>query len=270
MYRLALALFFLITSVHAYVDTDFDGVEDAYDHCPQTSLSDLVDNYGCAIQSIGTNITYDLVAGIGYSQINYAAQEPSDTVTASLEADAYAGKWWFQGIISHYQSDNGATSESGLEDTLITVMYRFTPTEKITLITGAGVILPTYKSAYHNEATDYIASIQMNYILNDTFSLFGGATYTWINDQNIPEESYQNTSGFYTGIEYTKLSGESRLSAMYHQYNSMYAAVPSIRYINFGYGYLINSHWHVTMNYTHGLSDSASNHSFSAYIGYHF
>lgn len=270
MYRFALALLSLTVASHGYVDTDFDGVEDAYDRCPQTSLSDLVDSNGCVIHSMRTNISYDLVAGIEYSQINYVSQEPSDTITTSLQADAYTGKWWFHGIISHYQSDNGTTSASGLEDTSITAMYRFTPTEKLTLFTGAGVILPTYKSAYNNEAADYMASIQMNYILNDTFSLFAGGTHTWINDQNVPEESYQNTSGFYTGIEGTLPSGESTLSAAYHHYDSIYTSVPVIRYVNFEYGYIINPHWNIGINYAFGLSDSTSDHAFSGYLGYHF
>ncbi len=89
MYRLLLTLLFLTTSSYAYTDTDFDGVEDGYDLCPQTPLSDLVDRDGCVIKSVGSKISFDLIAGFGYSQMNYASQEPSDTLSTSLQTDIY-------------------------------------------------------------------------------------------------------------------------------------------------------------------------------------
>lgn len=270
MYRLLLTLLFLTTSSHAYTDTDFDGVEDGYDRCPQTPLSDLVDRDGCVVKSIGKKITYDLVVGIGYSQINYASQEPSDTLSTSLQADMYAGNWWFQGIVSHYRSDNGIETESGLEDTSMNLMYRFTPTEKLTVTTGIGLILPTYQSSYNNEETDYAASIDVHYAINNSFSLFAGTNYTWVNDRDVPQESYQNTSGFHTGIEYTQPNGKSVLSAAYYQHESIYVSTQTIKYLNFGYTHTINPHWNIGGNYGYGLSDSASDQSISGYVGYVF
>lgn len=270
MYRLVLTLLCLTTASYAYIDSDFDGVEDEYDLCPQTPLSDLVDRDGCVIKSAGSKISFDLIAGFGYSQINYAAQEASDTLSTSLQADIYAGNLWFQGIASHFQSDNGIDSESGLEDTSMNLMYRFTPTEKLTVTTGIGLILPTYKSTYNNEATDYTASIDLHYALNNRFSLFAGTNYTWVNDRDVPEEKYQNTSGFHTGIEYTQSNGKSSLSAAYYQNESIYASTETIKYLNLGYAYTITPHWNVGGNYGHGLSDSASDQSISGYIGYLF
>lgn len=270
MYRLLLTLLCIATSSHAYIDSDFDGVEDDYDRCPQTPLSDLADQDGCVIKSMGSKISYDLVAGLGYSQINYASQEPSDTLSTSLQADVYAGNWWFQGILSHYRSDNGVESKSGLEDTSVNLMYRFAPTEKLTVTTGIGLILPTYKSNYNNEATDYAASIDLYYAMSNKFSLFAGTNYAWVNDRDVPGESYQNSSGFHTGVEYTQLDGKSALNAAYYQNESIYASTQTIKYLNFGYAYTINSHWNFGGYYGYGLSDSASKQSMSGYVGYSF
>lgn len=270
MYRIILTLLCITTSAYAYIDSDFDGVEDTYDLCPQTPLSDLVNADGCVIKSIGNKITYDLIAGIGYSQINYASQESSDTLSTSLQANVYAGSWWVQGIVSHYQSNNGIESESGLEDTSINLMYRLTPTEKLTVTTGIGLIWPTYQSTYNNEATDYTASIDLHYAINDSFLLFAGTNYTWVNDRDVSQESYQNTSGFHTGVEYIPPNGKSALSAAYYQNESIYASTQTIKYLNFGYAYTINPHWNVRGYYGHGLSNSASDQSISGYIGYLF
>ncbi|MFZ2890926.1 DUF3187 domain-containing protein [Sulfuricurvum sp.] len=270
MHRLILTLLCITASSHAYIDSDFDGVEDTYDLCPQSPLSDLVDKDGCVIKSIGSIISFDLVTSLGYSQINYASQEPSDTLSSSLQADIYAGQWWFQGVISHYQSDNSVESESGLEDTSMSLMYRFPPTEKLTVTTGISLIFPTYKSTYNNEATDYTALINLHYAMHNGFSLFAGTNYTWINDRDVPQENYQNTFGFHTGIEYTQPNGKSALSAAYYQNESIYTSTQTIKYLNFGYAYTMNPHWNIGGYYGHGLSDSASDQSVSGYIGYLF
>ncbi|MDD2782093.1 DUF3187 domain-containing protein [Sulfuricurvum sp.] len=270
MYRLLLPLVCIATSSHAYIDSDFDGVEDVYDLCPQTPFSDLVDHQGCVVKSIGSKTSYNLIAGIGYSQINYASQEPSDTLSTSLQADVYAGNWRFQAIASHFQSDNGIESESGLEDTTMNIMYQFAPTEKLTVTTGIGLILPTYKSTYNNEATDSTTSINLYYTLNNRFSLFAGAHYTWVNDRDVPQARYQNASGFHTGVEYTQLNGKSAFSAAYYQNESIYTSTQTIKYLNFGYAYTIIPHWNIGGYYGHGLSDSASDQSIAAYIGYLF
>lgn len=270
MYRLLLTLVCITTTSYAYTDSDFDGVEDAHDLCPQTPLSDLVNTDGCVVKSIGNKITYDLIAGIGYSQINYASQEPSDTLSNSLQADVYAGSWWIQGIVSHYQSNNGIDSQSGLEDTSINLMYRLTPTEKLTVTTGIGLVLPTYQSGYNNEATDYTASIDVHYAINKSFLLFAGTSYTWVNDRDVSQESYQNTFGVHTGVAYTSPNGKSALSAAYYQNESIYTSTQTIKYVNFGYAYTINPHWNVGGYYGYGLSDSASDQSISGYVGYVF
>ncbi|MDK9692837.1 MAG: transporter [Sulfurimonas sp.] len=270
MYRLVLALLCMTTSSYAYVDSDFDGVEDAYDLCPQTPLSDLVDADGCMIKSTETEISYDLVFGMGYSQINYASQEPSDTLSSSLQADIYTGRWWFQLVASHYKSDDGVESKSGLEDTSVSIMYRFTPTEKLSITTGVGLILPTYKSTYNNEETDYMASVDLDYDLNSRFSLFFGSNYTLVNDSDVTEEKYQNSYGFYAGAKYIQPSKKSALSAAYYQNESIYTSTQTIKYLSLGYTYMIDNSWNIGGHYGHGLSDSASDKSISAYVGYTF
>jgi hypothetical protein len=269
MKRALFGLLLSVTSLWSYIDSDIDGVEDADDRCPQTPLSDLVDRDGCAIQSTGKRLQYDIIVGGGYSQINYASQESADTMTSLLQADVYAGKWWLQGSTSYYRSSIGNTTESGWEDTQITLYYQFTPNEKLTLYSGLGIVLPTYRSGYANEAADYAVSVDFRYALTTNTTLFGSYSHTWVNDSDTPEMAYQNTQAFRLGGGYI-LSPKSSFTLSYNQTDSIYATTESIRGIGLGYFYEMDPHWFMTGDYGYGLSDSASDHTLSARVGYCF
>jgi hypothetical protein len=140
------------------VDSDIDGVDDAFDKCPNTPLTDLVDTDGCTIRSLQPDIHYDILTGIGYSQMNYASQEKADTTTETLQADYYNGNLWAQLSSSYSQSSSSTYSQSGFNDALAAVYFKFPFTDLI-LQSEAGILIPTYRSGYNNEATDYLGSI---------------------------------------------------------------------------------------------------------------
>lgn len=252
------------------IDSDMDGVDDIQDHCQNTPFSDLVDTNGCTIHSLANDAHYDIILGTGYSQINYASQEKADTTTQTFQADYYNGNLMAQISGSYFQSSSPGFTESGLGDTLAALYVKSTFQNDITVQTGVGILLPTYNSGYHNEAIDYQGSIGLQYDLNERSDLFGGYSYTVINDTDIPTMvQYQNTHSFYLGAGYS-LNDKTRLSTSYGQSKSMYVGTEIIKTASASLFYQLTSHWFTMLDYRYGLSDSASQHDGSVRLGYYF
>lgn len=260
----------LSANLLAYSDSDMDGVEDAIDRCPNTPMTELVDAQGCTTKSLQSDHHYDLIFGAGYSQLNYANNEKADTFTSTLQADYYYRQFSAQIISSYYTSDSKISKESGLNDTILAAYYRIPITQQFNVKVGGGILLPTYETGYHNEAADYMGSLNLTYLLNPALSLIGGYTYTAVNDKNVPGiATYQNTNAFYAGADY-RLSDILSLGGAYHNSNSIYSDVQNIQKIS-AYGfYRFDAHWFGNLNYAYGLSDSASDHALDLRIGYYF
>lgn len=260
---------FFVLSVFGYQDTDMDGVEDSYDLCKQTAFSDLVGKDGCSIKSIGNNVHYDITTGVGYSQVNYVSQEVTDTINTSLQIDMYINQWWVQGFVSYYNTDSGVENSSGMNDTLLNLFYQFPQKSLLSLSMGVGMLLPTYESAYNNEAIDYSVMIDFQYDLYNSLYLFGGLSYTWIRDEDIAQETYQNTPELRIGLGYL-FTDKSIYSIAYYQNESMYESIETIKSLGIGYSYQFDEEYFISSNYEYGLSESSSDHSFLVRLGYSF
>jgi hypothetical protein len=257
MKKIALIAVLIYAQLHAYSDADWDGVEDRYDQCPQTPLSDLVDLNGCTTLKTQASIHYSIISGIGYSKINYASQERADTTNLSLEANLYFDRWQLQGSVSRYTSTTENSNESGMEDSVVNLFYRWTFSERLSVTPGIGVIFPTYTTLYANEATDYSMMLGAEYQFSPTLYGFGGYGYTWVNDTDTPIASYQNSASWSAGLSYTVNGDQER--------NICYNANDTI-----GWFSQLTPHWFVEGNYDYGLSDSAGEHSWNVRAGYYF
>lgn len=267
--RAFFTLYVIISSAIAYTDSDMDGVEDDYDKCTQTPLSDLVDYDGCSIKSGKREIFYDIVFGSGYSQINYSSQQSADTINSYVQTDIYFDKWYFQGIASYYRSYTSASKEKGWDDTVLNLFYKFLSTEYLSLNLGGGITLPTYESGYNNEALDYRGSVNFEYSISERNYLFGGYSYTWINDKDRPILTYQNTKYFNVGVGYIPNSNAT-CNISYSSSDSIYKNIKTIQTLGIGYSLDIDPNWFIGAYYDYGLSSSASDHSISAHVGYYF
>ncbi|MDP3300763.1 MAG: DUF3187 domain-containing protein [Sulfuricurvum sp.] len=252
------------------IDSDMDGVDDVQDQCMNTPFSDLVNAKGCTIRSLQSDSNYDIILGAGYSQINYASQEKTDTFTQTMQADYYNDNILVQVAGSYFQSSSPSFKQSGLGDTLIALYYKSQFGNNLTVQTGVGILLPTYNSGYHNEAIDYQGSISFQYDFNDHYNLFGGYNYAMVNDTDIPNTvQYQNTQSFYAGAGYA-ISDGTRISASYAQVQSMYVGTQTVNTASIGLFYQLDTHWFSMLDYRYGLSDTASDHDGSVRIGYSF
>lgn len=263
-------LLFMVSSAYCFTDTDMDGVEDNKDLCPNTPLNDLVNNDGCSIQSLHTDTHYEMIVGLGYSQVNYAASIKASTLSTMLQANIYRGNESFHLSGSYYHTSVSNITQQGWNDSYIGYSTRTLPLYGVTIGINGGLILPTYKSSYDNEAIDLTGGLSFRYQIEDDISFFGGYTYTLVNDKNVPDVvTYQNTNSLYGGMN-SIITPDFTMSLIYNQSDSIYADVTMAKTVGIGASYFIDSHWFSLLDYRYGLSDSTSDHDISLRLGYFF
>lgn len=269
MKKMALILLLGLSQLYAFSDGDWDGVEDTFDKCPQTPFSDLVDLNGCTTFKTQNSLHYSIISGIGYSKVNYASQEKADTTNVSLEVNAYYDNWQLQGSVSRYSSNTGNINESGMDDSSVSLSHRLALSEQLTITPGIGIILPTYKTGYNNEATDYSAMLSGEYQFSSTLYGFGGYTYTWVNDKDTSIATYQNSASFYAGFGYVFTSGQE-WNIHYNSNDTIYDGNGVAHAVGIGFFHQLTPHWFVDGNYDYGLSDTAGDHNWQLRLGYYF
>jgi len=281
----ALTIFLLCTvSLLAYSDFDLDGVDDAIDRCPNTSMTELVDMHGCTIQNLEGDHHFDVIVGASYSQLSPTTQEKTDTLATSIQADYYYKDFSLQVSTAYFNSESTITSNNGQTDTFIGAYYQLNPLDSLSLRLGGGLLLPTYDADNNN--MDYTASASLSYLINN-INLFGSYSYTMINDDdanyldvdgNDVTITYQDTNGFNIGAG---IYPTARLytSLAYNSSDSIYSTISttdganSVEALETASAYLfytIDVHWFTTLSYAYGLSDSASDHFAAVRLGYYF
>ena len=264
--KFPLLLLALSAALFAYTDNDMDGVDDATDRCPHTPLNELVNEEGCTVQSLGSKAHYDVVFGLGYSQLNYVSNTKDDTLTTSVQGDYVKGNFSAQVAASRFSS----STESGMNDILAAGYYQLPIDDHLSIKLGGGVLLPTYDSGYGNEATDYLGSISVSYLISPEVGLIGGYTHTVVNDDNVPGVLYyHDTDAFFLGANYM-VDEKLAIGASYQSSDSIYHNVETIENLSAFGLYRFDRHWFGNIGYSYGLSDSASDHAFDLRIGYSF
>ncbi len=285
MHKLFLALSLLTLSLFAYSDYDMDGVEDSIDRCPNTSFTELVDMHGCTIKNLEGDHHFDIIGGVSFSQfnentLNALNPEESTTINTTLQVDYYYKNLSIQASTSYFNAQSQSYSNSGQNDSFLGATYQLNPTGSLFVRLGGGLILPTYDTGYGNNNLDYTASANVSYLLNN-ITLFGGYSYTLVNDDDIsyidttvtPNEtvniSYQNTNAFNAGVGFYP-TGRLYTSLSYNSSDSIYRNNEAIENVSAYLFYTMNKHWFTTVTYAYGLSDSASDNYLAIRLGYYF
>ncbi|WP_304545722.1 DUF3187 domain-containing protein [Sulfurimonas microaerophilic] len=268
----SLSLLLFLTSGLYALDSDMDGVSDAKDKCPNTPFTDLVDINGCSKSSVIPDYHYDVIVGLSYTNSDYTTINKTDTLATTFQADYYYKNFSFQASTSLFTTQADGYSESGLNDSFIGAAYQIVPTSPLTIRFSAGVILPTYDTSLNNNNTDYMAGINFSYKI-DKYNLFGGYTYTMINDDDYSDATlnvtYQDTNGYSAGVGYN-VTSKLYLSGAYNISDSIYVGAEDIKTASlYGY-YSIDKNWFSTFSYAYGISDSASQSYLAVKLGYFF
>jgi len=272
MQKIIIFIILLSINLSAYSDSDLDGVEDSIDKCPNTPFTDLVDINGCSIKSLINQNHFDIIFGVSYSQTDYKTQEKTDTFSQNIQLDYYYKNFSLQASTSYFQSNSSNYNDRGMNDIFLSTYYNFNPSTNLMLRFGAGIILPTYKSTLNNNKTDYIASINLSYNINN-LNLFGGYLYTKINDTDIKTQTnfieYQDVNSYNMGIGYY-ITNNIYGSISYNNSESIYKDIEDIKSASLYLFYSFNSRYFSTFTYDYGISSSASNHAFNIKLGYYF
>ena len=262
---------FIATSLFAYSDSDMDGVANNVDKCPNTPLTDLVDINGCSIKTVTvkqkTKSHADVILGINYSDFNFNKSNESDTYSSSIQADYYYGNFSLQASTSYYYTTTkGSSDDNGLNDSFIGAAYNFRPIKNLSLRLGVGALLPTYKASNNN--TDYTGSTSLSYSISK-INIFGGYSYTLVNDNDTNLTTYQNTNAYSAGLGYY-FTNKLYMSASYNLSNSVYKGDDDIQSASlYGY-YSVNNNVFLMFSYAYGISDTASDNAASLKVGYYF
>lgn len=269
MQRIFPILFLTVLQVFA-LDSDLDGVDDTSDRCKNTPFGDLVDAFGCSTKTLFTDTAYDIILGATYADTNYNTLEKANTLTTTFQADVYHGNISAQISSSYYRSDETNSSDNGWNDTQLGLYIKMKPFTSLTLQPGVGVILPTYKSGYNNEAIDIFGSINAQYDLDEHYHVFGGLTYTLVNDKNIRNTvQYRNTTALTAGIGYATVNN-GFVNVAYTQSQSIYTEVEAFKTLSLNGMIPLDKHWFILGNYRYGLNDSTSDNEVSMRLGYYF
>lgn len=255
----ALSLTLLLPfNLFAYSDIDLDGVEDAKDKCPNTLLTDLVDESGCKVKSLVSKHHFDIILGKKYTTMKNNKNHYLNINT--LQVDYYY-KNFTLAILT-------AKNRSMSEDTYINAKYKYKLNEIFNLENSINIVLPTYHSYFNNNKTDYGISTNLNYEKDD-ISMFIGYRYTFINDTDLEKINYKNTNSYSLGAGYN-ITTNILLSTTLNRTNSIYKNIDSLNAINLSAVYSINDNWFINLSYTN-ISNSISNSDISSLkIGYYY
>lgn len=252
--------------------------------CTNTPFGDLIDNFGCTKKTRSTDIGSDIIIGGVYSDTNYNTLEKADTFTTTFQADVYYGDMSAQILTSYFRSDGTGTNDDGWNDTQLGVYLKTYPSAALTLQPGFGIILPTYNSGDNSEAIDVFGSLNAQYDLDKHYNIFGGLTYTVVNDKDgrriVRDKNshaiisdtpiqYQNTTAFMAGIGYAA-DNNGFINIAYTQSQSIYTGVEAFKTLSLNGMLPLDNHWFVLGNYRYGLSDSTSDNEIAVRLGYYF
>jgi len=259
--KICLLLLVLPISSFGYTDSDFDGVEDAKDKCPNTSVIDLVDKNGCKIEESLHH--FDVILGVKSIKIEDKNRDKNYYLTIKTAQIDYFYKNFSLNITS-------AENDSKLEDTYVSLKYKYEYNELVTFYTSFGVILPTHKNMLNNNRTDYSISQSIHYEKNN-FSLFGAYRYTFINNIDIEKASlyYQNTNSYTLGIGYN-LTQELYSSISVSSIENIYQEIDNSKSTNISFLYSFDDNWFTNISYTKTYNQSTISDTLSFRIGYYY
>ncbi len=271
--KLFIIIVLLQNFLFAYIDSDFDGVGDRYDKCPNTPFSDLVDKNGCTIQKVSIIKEIRIltvIAGMNYSDYRAKQGNKTRTLSQSLELDYEIQKIKLMLRISRFTSKNTPLSQydnNSFSDTKLALQYKLDQMiPNVSLSLGGGIAIPNYRGSMHNNGFDFYYSLSGSYSIKK-LSLFGSYTFTKIGDKDLNYLTYQNTNAFSFGTGYS-FTPKLYSSLLYYVSDSIIKSADKIKSISWFSFYNINKKSYSTLSFSHGLDDDTTSNSYGVQFGY--
>jgi hypothetical protein len=275
VFKLILLSIFLQVNLLATtsIDSDFDGVSDEYDECPNTPFSDLVDSRGCSVKkvNISKNINQlTLIVGANYSNYRSKYGNKTKTISQSLELDYQMKKIKLMLYISRFSSKNTPLSQyddSSFADSRLSFLYTLDRKVKnLNLSIGGGLAIPNYKGSLHNNSTDIYTSINANYNIDRT-TLFASYIFTKIGDSDVKGLKYQNTNAISLGTGYL-FTPKLYSSVSFYMSDSIVKSGTTSKNISLYSYYNLSQKNFLSISYSHDLTTDINSNSFGVNLGY--
>lgn len=259
--KLLVSLVVLPLQLFAFSDTDYDGVSDARDYCPNSSFEDIVDKYGCVA---GKNIT--LLIGVELSQGDYGTGTDVSTFGTSFYT-SYTKNFWTAALSTSLGlSSSDPADVVGMGDLYTTLSYHGLGNKKRLISLQAGSKIATAQESIGTGENDYsmrISSVflskSVNYLVNLGYSLSGDTNTTDFN--NIMSTSVglgkQETKNLYASVSFN--------------YSSPFVeGSDSVMSVSTYFSYSISEDTFMTLSYIYGLTDATADHTLSSNFGIRF
>ena len=247
-------------------DTDFDGVPDRLDECPNTPFLHQVNAKGCTTVELRLPDETDrdsmtMTLSSGYQKNddlpNYLKQYKT-----KVQLNYYHNDWAY----SIRTSYNTKEENDGFGDTTLKVRKRFRPNDAVRINLGIGVKLPTYD--YPGNKTDYKLYSSLYYYPEEGLSLFGGLNYTFIQDDEVMG-ALQNKSNLFLGAGYFfTQSFYANLGYSYEQ--SKYVEEHAEHALSVTLFYQITDRWFASVYYKQDILDEDFHDELYFNLGYKF
>ncbi len=265
----------LLLTAHATIlDDDMDGVENADDLCPNSTLTDIVDETGCVVEKLKDSDTnnsltlqkpqekqtakkhkhhFDITVGYNYTKYDD---------NNSQDAQSFSLGYYYQNFSAYFYTSNYTldSGESGMDDSMLSFYYRVTQ-DDISYQVGTGFYIPTDDIA--DNKTDYFIKSKLSYYI-DKHDLTLSFQHTFMRDDFIEDTNRVIASYGYV------LSTKSYLSLAYTIEDSIFKYEDRLQDISLYGSYYFTKNWFASTTISFGTSDSASDFTTSFNIGYYF
>jgi hypothetical protein len=243
--KVFLLIFITLVLRADFIDDDMDGVENSMDRCPDSSILDIVDKYGCAIEKISLKkfSSYDI--SMGY-------YKSSDEVVDNSFSVSFG---YTYGDISLYLYNLKYSVETeSINNSSIFVYYKFA--------SNAWFGVGTYISDENDDKDDYFVALKRKFFYKDAdFTI--NLKHIFIKDDDTKDSDsidislgYSLTNNLYTSFSY------------YYQTSSY--DEENQQTLSFYLNYYFTKHFYISTDYIYGLSDSAIEHIYGISLGYSF
>lgn len=263
-FRLFLFLSLLAPSGFAYQDYDIDGVEDAFDRCPDTPFDAYVDAYGCTLHpsyygvltlKVGSDISVDDT----YSQTN--------SLSFFLNYRYY--NWDLSISNNNYNLLNAMDRVSDSRDLYIDAGYIF-HFNQWDLKLGIGTKQATEEIDENADVyagtgeNDYSVSLYSSYFVSQRQNLFVYYGHTFSGDSDTVD--YRDRDSLSLGGGYVPT--ERWYTALAYEYStSVYEGAEATQALSWFNSYNLSERFFMTFNIAQGLNSDAYDQVYSFQIG---
>lgn len=242
-------------------DSDFDGVADAHDACPDTPFELTVTADGCPEKGSNAPARFLLGLGATYATGTYATDQTIESVSNEFTAALFVhdfylsvlGAYYYKGA---YDPNVASYDGGGLSDTLLAASYTFYPSATLSITPGAHLKLATADDGLGTGENDYGCSLLVNASVGE-LGLFGLAGYTDTGDTDAVR--YRDIVFGSAGVGLNP--GATSYISLAYDYSQAYDDdIADLQSLSLFAGYDLYDTLSLKLNYSYGLSDSTAKH----------